>query len=77
MGAQIDLINAQTAYQSVKTEYLDAIKNMYVALVDLRRAMGVYSPDEDGTWNEAKLLYKKGEDVIGETGLKTLRTDKK
>ena len=77
MGAQIDLINAQTAYQSVRTEYLDSIKNMYVALVDLRRALGVYSPDENGDWNEAKMLYKKGNDVIGETGLKTLRKDSK
>ena len=33
MGAQIDLINAQTAYQAVKTEYLDAVKNMYSGLV--------------------------------------------
>ena len=77
MGAQIDLINAQTAYQSVKTEYLDAIKNMYVALVSLKQAMGTYSPDEDGTWDEAKLLYKKGEEIIGETGLKNLRYEAK
>ncbi len=77
MGAQIDLINAQTAYQTVKTEYLDAIKNMYVALVALRKAIGDYSPSEDGTWNEAKQLYGKGNDVLGEPGLKTLRTDMK
>ena len=77
MGAQIDLINAQTAYQSVKTEYLDAVKNMYVALVALRKAIGDYSPDEDGTWKEAVQRYGKGNEVIGEPGLKTLRTDMK
>ena len=77
MGAQIDLINAQTAYQAVKTEYLDAIKNMYVALVALRKAIGDYSPDEDGTWREAVQRYGKGNDILGEPGLKTLRTDMK
>ncbi|MBQ7197484.1 MAG: TolC family protein [Synergistaceae bacterium] len=77
MGAQIDLINAQTAYQSVKTEYLDAVKNMYVALVALRKAIGDYSPNEDGTWKEAVERYGKGNDVLGEPGLKTLRTDMK
>ena len=77
MGAQIDLINAQTAYQAVKTEYLDAIKNMYVALVALRKAIGDYSPDENGTWREAVQRYGKGNDILGETGLKTLRTDMK
>lgn len=77
MGAQIDLINAQTAYQIVKTEYLDAIKDMYVALVALRKAIGDYSPDEDGTWKEAVQRYGKGNEVLGEPGLKTLRTDMK
>ena len=73
MGAQIDLINAQTAYQAVKTEYLDAVKNMYVALVALRQAIGDYSPAEDGTWKDAVKIYGKGNDVLGELGLKTLR----
>ena len=77
MGAQIDLINAQTAYQSVRTEYLDAVKNMYVALVALRKAIGDYSPDENGTWHEAVARYGKGNDILGETGLKTLRTNAK
>ena len=75
MGAQIDLINAQTAYQAVKTEYLDAVKNMYVALVALRQAIGDYSPAEDGTWKDAVKLYGKGNDILGELGLKTLRRD--
>lgn len=74
MGAQIDLINAQTAYQAVRTEYLNAVKDMYVALVSMRKAIGDYSPEENGTWNEAKSRYGKGNDIIGETGLKTLRT---
>lgn len=77
MGAQIDLINAQTAYQAVRTEYLDAVKNMYVALVALRRAIGDYSPDEDGTWREAVSRYGKGKEVIGEIGLTSLRTNSK
>ena len=77
MGAQIDLINAQTAYQAVRTEYLDAVKNMYVALVAMRKAIGDYAPDESGTWNDAVKLYGKGNDVLGEPGLKTLRTNAK
>ena len=77
MGAQIDLINAQTAYQAVRTEYLDAVKNMYVALVAMRKAIGDYAPDESGTWRDAVKLYGKGNDVLGEPGLKKLRTNAK
>ena len=77
MGAQIDLINAQTAYQSVRTEYLDAVKDMYVALVAMRKAVGDYSPDENGDWREALERYGKGNDIVGELGLKNLRTTKK
>ncbi|MBR0203672.1 MAG: TolC family protein, partial [Synergistaceae bacterium] len=77
MGAQIDLINAQTAYQAVRTEYLDAVKDMYIALVALRKAIGDYSPNEDGSWKEARQLYGKGNDVIGEPGFKVLRTEAK
>ena len=73
MGAQIDLINAQISYRVVRTEYLVAVRDMYVALVDLRKAMGDYSPDEDGNWREAVRRYGKGNDVLGEVGLKTLR----
>ena len=75
MGAQIDLINAQTAYQAVRTEYLDAIRGMYVALVALRQALGYYAPDEDGDWREAVKRYGKGNNILGELGLKTLRTN--
>ena len=74
MGAQIDLINAQIAYQAVRTEYLDAIRGMYVALTALRKAIGDYSPDENGTWREAVSRYGKGTEVLGEPGLTTLRT---
>ncbi len=77
MGAQIDLINAQTAYQLVNTEYLDSIKDMYVALVALRKAIGDYSPNEDGSWREAVVRYGKGNDILGEPGLKILRTNSK
>gem|GEM_PF-3334321 len=77
MGAQIDLINAQTAYQSVRTEYLDAVRNMYVALVAMRKAVGDYSPDESGTWSEALSRYGKGNEIVGELGVKNLRTGPK
>ena len=73
MGAQIDLINAQVSYRSVSTEYLSAVRDMYVALVALRQAMGDYAPDEDGTWREAVARYGKGNDVLGEVGTKSLR----
>lgn len=76
MGAQIDLINAQTAYQAVRTDYLNAIRGMYVALVALRKAIGDYAPDENGTWKEARERYGKGKDIVGETGLMLLRTYK-
>ncbi|MBQ3447926.1 MAG: TolC family protein, partial [Synergistaceae bacterium] len=77
LGAQIDLINAQTAYQAVRTEYLDAVKNMYIALVAMRKAVGDYSPDENGNWSEALSRYGKGNDIVGELGLKSLRSRKK
>ena len=77
MGAQIDLINAQTAYQAVRTEYLNAIKSMYVALVALRKSIGDYAPAESGEWREAVNRYGKGKEVIGETGLMILRTNAK
>ncbi|MBQ9565084.1 MAG: TolC family protein [Synergistaceae bacterium] len=73
MGAQIDLINAQTNYLAVSTEYLSAVRDMYVALVGLRQAMGDYAPDENGTWGEALDRYGKGNKVLGEVGLKKLR----
>ncbi len=73
MGAQIDLINAQTAYQGVRTQYLNAVKDMYVALVQLRRVVGDYAPDESGDWREAVVRYGKGRPVEGEVAQKTLR----
>jgi outer membrane protein TolC len=63
MGAQIDLINAQTENQRVRTDYLNAIKGMYSALVELRRVVGDYSPSEDGTWKEAVVQYGKGKEI--------------
>ena len=73
MGAQIDLINAQTAYQGVRTQYLNSVKEMYVALVQLRRVVGDYAPDESGDWREAVVRYGKGRPVSGEVAGKTLR----
>jgi outer membrane protein TolC len=60
MGAQIDLINAQTENQRVRTDYLNAVKGMYVALVELRKAVGDYAPNENGTWKDAVIQYGKG-----------------
>ena len=77
MGAQIDLINAQTAYQAVRTEYLNAVRNMYVALVAMKKAVGDYAPDENGDWNEALSRYGKGNEILGELGLKSLRVGTK
>lgn len=44
MGAQIDLLNSQVDNQRVRTEHLDAIKEMYLALAALRQAMSEYEP---------------------------------
>ncbi|GHV33711.1 hypothetical protein FACS1894187_02740 [Synergistales bacterium] len=68
MGAQIDLINAQTENQQVRTEYLNAVRGMYIALVQLRRAVGDYAPNEEGTWKDAVVRYGKGNDVTNEMG---------
>jgi outer membrane protein TolC len=63
MGAQIDLLNAQTDNQQVRTEYLRAIGEMYTALVALRKAAGSYAPNERGGWKDAVLQYGKGDKV--------------
>ena len=46
---------------------------MYSALVALRKAMAEYAPSEDGSWREAVKRYGKGNNIIGEVGLKSLR----
>ncbi|MDR1979710.1 MAG: TolC family protein [Synergistaceae bacterium] len=76
MGAQIDLINAQTENQRVRTDYLNAIQGMYVALVDLRKAVGDYSPDENGSWKDAVVKYGKGTAVKNEFEKRELRDQK-
>jgi outer membrane protein TolC len=43
MGAQIDLINAHVENQRSRTEYLEAVKNMHVSSVRLRKAAGDYA----------------------------------
>jgi outer membrane protein TolC len=63
MGAQIDLLNAQTDNQQIRTEYLSAIGEMYNALVALKRAAGDYAPNENGSWKEAVVRYGKGDRV--------------
>lgn len=45
LGAQIDLLNAQVGLQEARTGYLEAVKEMYLALVDLRSARGDYGND--------------------------------
>jgi outer membrane protein TolC len=66
MGAQIDLINAQTENQRVRTDYLDAVRGMYVALVHLRAAAGDYAPGEDGNWRtEKKAEQVRQKDEMG------------
>jgi outer membrane protein TolC len=71
MGAQIDLINAQTENQRVRTDYLNAVKGMYAAIVEFRRAIGDYAPAEDGTWKDAVVRYGKGTAVVNE--MRTLK----
>jgi outer membrane protein TolC len=43
MGAQIDLINAQIENQRVRAEYLNAVKNIYVSMIQLKKATGDYA----------------------------------
>jgi outer membrane protein TolC len=43
MGAQIDLINAEVENHNVHTEYLDAVKGMYVSMARIRKASGDYA----------------------------------
>lgn len=64
MGAQIDLINAQTDNQLVRTNYLDAVRGMYAALVELRKVVGDYAPDESGSWKEAVVRYGRGKTAL-------------
>lgn len=77
MGAQIDLINAQTENQQVRTDYLNAIKGMYIALVELRKAVGDYAPDEQGNWKEAVVKYGKGNKIVNEMKTSELNEQKK
>lgn len=44
LGAQIDLLNAQVDNQRVRTEHLNSIKEMHLALVSLKQAMSAYEP---------------------------------
>jgi outer membrane protein TolC len=76
MGAQIDLINAQTENQRVRTDYLNAVKGMYAAVVEVRKAIGDYAPDESGTWKEAVVKYGKGEQLVDEMKILKLRQPK-
>ena len=56
-------MGAQTENQRVRTDYLNAVKGMYVALAELRNVVGDYSPAEDGAWKEAVIRYGKGNPV--------------
>ena len=54
MGAQIDLLNAQVENRKVRTEHLNAIKDMYFALVSLRKAIGQYVAGYSNTYAGGK-----------------------
>ncbi|MDR1731257.1 MAG: TolC family protein [Synergistaceae bacterium] len=69
MGAQLDLINAQTENQRIRTDYLSAVRDMYVALVNLRKVAGDYAPDEEGAWKDAVIRYGRGRNVSDENVL--------
>ncbi|QTX33299.1 TolC family protein [Aminithiophilus ramosus] len=45
-GSQLDVMEAQTEQQRARTEELEAVRGMCLALVDMRRAMGVYGVEE-------------------------------
>lgn len=61
VGDQLDLLNAFTADQLSRTNHLGAIRDIYIALVELRKAMGDYAPDAlDGSWRTAVQEFGKG-----------------
>ena len=45
LGSQLDLLNAQTEHVRANTERLDTIKELYLALVDMKRACGTYASE--------------------------------
>jgi hypothetical protein len=49
---------------------------MYIAIVDLRKAVGDYSPDENGSWKEAVVKYGKGAVIVNELEKQELRDQK-
>lgn len=59
MGSQLDLITAQTDNQLVRTNYLQAVLGMYTSITDLRKSLGDYATNEDGSWKTAVLKYGK------------------
>lgn len=61
VGDQLDLLNAFTADQLSRTNHLSAIKDIYIAQIELRRAMGDYAPDASlGTWQFAVQEFGNG-----------------
>ena len=51
LGSQLDLLNAQTEHVRANTERLDTIKELYLALVDMKRACGTYATEyTDRDW---------------------------
>lgn len=45
LGSQLDLLNAQTEQVRASTERLDAVKELYLALVDMKKACGYYADE--------------------------------
>ena len=45
LGSQLDLLNAQTDQARASTERLDAMKELYLAVVDIKKACGKYAAE--------------------------------
>ena len=45
LGSQLDLLNAQTAQARASTDLLDAMKELHLALVDIRKTCGSYAAE--------------------------------
>ncbi|MBN1332762.1 MAG: TolC family protein [Synergistales bacterium] len=45
LGSQLDLLNAQTDQARASTERLDAMKELYLAVVDIKKACGNYATE--------------------------------
>lgn len=59
VGNQLDLLSALTADRQSRTGHLSAVRDIRVALIELRRTMGDYAPEAAaGTWQVAVRKYE-------------------